>query len=136
MAEEKKFYICDVCGNQVELVHDGGGELVCCGQAMTLLDKSSEGAMNEKHELLVEEIPGGMRVSVGNPTRHVMTPAHFIQWIECWVGKHVFRKSLEPTDEPVVEFQIEEIAKAEGDKPRFRAYCNLHGIRYCPCCEK
>ena len=32
MALEKSFYRCEVCGNLVELIEDGGGELVCCGE--------------------------------------------------------------------------------------------------------
>jgi desulfoferrodoxin-like iron-binding protein len=29
-------YRCEVCGNVVEVKKVGGGELVCCGQPMTL----------------------------------------------------------------------------------------------------
>lgn len=28
-------YVCDVCGNRVEILEVGGGTLVCCGQDMT-----------------------------------------------------------------------------------------------------
>jgi len=28
-------YRCDICGNVVEVIEVGGGELVCCGQPMT-----------------------------------------------------------------------------------------------------
>ena len=28
-------YVCDVCGNRVEVLEVGGGTLVCCGQDMT-----------------------------------------------------------------------------------------------------
>ena len=27
-----KFLKCSICGNIVGLIHDGGGELVCCGR--------------------------------------------------------------------------------------------------------
>lgn len=29
-----KIYVCAICGNEVKLEKDGGGQLVCCGQAM------------------------------------------------------------------------------------------------------
>ena len=31
-------YRCDICGNVVEVKEVGGGELVCCGQAMTAVE--------------------------------------------------------------------------------------------------
>jgi len=32
-------YRCEICGNVVEVKKVGGGELVCCGQPMTLVKK-------------------------------------------------------------------------------------------------
>lgn len=135
MSEAKKFYICGICGNQVEMVEDGGGEVICCGEPMILMDRSSEAAKDDVHELVMEEIPGGMRVSIGKEKRHVMSPGHFIQWIECWIGNHVIRKHLNPSDEPMAEFKIAEWV-TDSEKPRFRAYCNIHGMRYCGCCDE
>lgn len=37
--EEPRIYSCSVCGQMVELVHTGGGTLVCCG---TRMQKSGE----------------------------------------------------------------------------------------------
>ena len=37
MAAKLEIYKCDVCGNMVEVVHGGKGQLVCCGEQMTLL---------------------------------------------------------------------------------------------------
>ena len=36
MAVEKigEVYLCEVCGNEVEVITVGGGTLVCCGQNM------------------------------------------------------------------------------------------------------
>ena len=31
---EKKFYICETCGNLVEVVHASGVPMVCCGKKM------------------------------------------------------------------------------------------------------
>jgi superoxide reductase len=40
MAKLKEVYKCALCGNIVEVIHAGGGELVCCGQPMELLAES------------------------------------------------------------------------------------------------
>jgi len=37
--EVGEVYKCDICGNVVEVKEVGGGELVCCGQAMTLQER-------------------------------------------------------------------------------------------------
>ena len=48
--ERLDLYRCEICGNLVEIILSGGGELVCCGQAMQKLDaKNAEEAMLEKH---------------------------------------------------------------------------------------
>lgn len=37
MPETGGLYKCDQCGNVVEVKKSGGGELVCCGEAMRQL---------------------------------------------------------------------------------------------------
>ena len=37
MAEKLEIYKCEACGNMVEVIHGGAGELVCCGEAMILM---------------------------------------------------------------------------------------------------
>jgi desulfoferrodoxin-like iron-binding protein len=32
-------YRCEVCGNEVEVIKAGGGELVCCGQPMVRIEE-------------------------------------------------------------------------------------------------
>lgn len=135
MSEPKKYFVCGVCGNQVELFEDGGGDLVCCGEPMMIMDESCNSARNEEHEIKTEKIPGGIRVSIGKNQRHPMTPGHWIQWIECWVGNHSFRKHFRPDEKPTADFLIEEYCRG-GEQPGFRMYCNIHGMRYCGNCEK
>ena len=36
MVELKQIYKCSVCGNIVDVLHVGGGTLVCCGKPMEL----------------------------------------------------------------------------------------------------
>ncbi|HBG22439.1 MAG TPA: desulfoferrodoxin, partial [Peptococcaceae bacterium] len=43
------FYRCETCGNIVELINNGGGELVCCGKPMTKLEANTTDASQEKH---------------------------------------------------------------------------------------
>ncbi len=38
VSEEGEVYECEICGNIVKVKEAGGGELVCCGQPMTLKD--------------------------------------------------------------------------------------------------
>ncbi len=32
MTERLQIYKCEVCGNIMEVLHEGAGELVCCGK--------------------------------------------------------------------------------------------------------
>ncbi len=34
--ENGQVYLCELCGNKVEVLESGAGELVCCGQPMEL----------------------------------------------------------------------------------------------------
>lgn len=124
MSEKKKIFHCNICGNQVELVLDGGGELICCGESMQLLEGTSPTAADEKHNILCERTENGIKVTIGEP-RHPMTPGHLIQWIECAIGNKLFRRHLTPDDEPEAEFICE---WNDEEKPVLRAYCNAHGM--------
>lgn len=32
-----EIYLCEICGNKIEVLESGMGELVCCGEPMTLV---------------------------------------------------------------------------------------------------
>jgi superoxide reductase len=123
MAQSKQeIYKCEICGNMIEKVNDGGGPLVCCGQDMTAVTENTTEAATEKHIPVVEAITGGYKVTVGS-VNHPMEEKHYIEWIEIIVdNKVVYRKNLAPSDPPVAEFQI------NAPKVKARAYCNLHGL--------
>ena len=38
MAERNQVYKCEICGNVVVVREVGGGELVCCGEPMQLME--------------------------------------------------------------------------------------------------
>ena len=118
---ELQVYKCGVCGNIVEVVHAGGGTLVCCGEPMSLLTENTTDAAKEKHVPVVERTEDGVRVSVG-AVPHPMEEKHFIQWIELIADGKVCRRALKPGDTPQVVFPV------QPDQITVRAYCNLHGL--------
>jgi len=121
MTEKLQIYKCQVCGNIVEVVHTGAGELVCCGKPMTLLAENSTDAATEKHVPVVEKTADGFRVIVGS-VAHPMEDKHFIEWIEVIADGKAYRKFLNPGDAPEALFKI------LADKVTARAYCNIHGL--------
>lgn len=121
MVQKRQVYKCSVCGNIVEVLFAGGGTLVCCGQEMLLQDEQLVDAAKEKHVPVVEKIPGGVHVKVGE-VEHPMIESHYIQWIEIETAEKVYRKELKPGDKPEAQFLLtEEVTKA-------REYCNVHGL--------
>lgn len=121
MTQLNQVYKCMVCGNIVEVLHNGAGELVCCGQPMLLMQENTEDATQEKHVPVIEKKESGVLVKVGE-VPHPMEDSHFIEWIEVLSNGKVFRKNLEPTDLPEAFFEILD------DSFEVRAYCNLHGL--------
>ena len=121
MAERLEVYKCELCGNMVEVLHGGGGELVCCGEAMVLLKENTVDAAKEKHVPVVEKVDGGVKVKVGD-VEHPMEEKHYIEWIEIIVDGKAHRQFLNPGEAPEATFQI------EADNVVAREYCNLHGL--------
>ena len=78
MAEQLEIYKCEVCGNIVEVLHAGGGELVCCGQPMKQLVENTVDAAKEKHVPVIEKVEGGYLVKVG-AVPHPMEEKHYIE---------------------------------------------------------
>jgi len=121
MTIQKQIYKCAICGNIVEVLHTGAGQLVCCGQPMNLQKENSTDASLEKHVPVIEKTDKGVKVTVGSAL-HPMEPAHFIEWIEIQTASKSGKKLLKPGEEPVAEFYTtEEVIEV-------RAYCNIHGL--------
>jgi len=121
MAETLGIYKCKICGNVVEVLHAGGGDLSCCGAPMEQLVENTVDAAKEKHIPVVEKVDGGYKVSVGS-VAHPMTEEHYIEWIELIVGDACYRQFLNSGDAPEAVFAV------SGDSVTVRAYCNLHGV--------
>jgi superoxide reductase len=121
MTQKKQIYKCAVCGNITEVLHNGGGELVCCGQPMDILEENTADASFEKHVPMIEKTKDGVLVKVGS-VFHPMTPEHFIEWIEIIADGREYKKFLTSEDKPEAEFII------VAEMISARIYCNLHGL--------
>lgn len=121
MTEVKQIYKCNICGNIVEVLHAGVGQLVCCGQPMELLKEKTEDVGLEKHVPIIEKSNGKIKVKVGS-IPHPMEDKHWIEWIELVADGKVYRKFLNPGDSPEADFEI------EAENITAREYCNLHGL--------
>ena len=42
MTEKGQVYKCEICGNVVEVLEQGAGQLVCCGQPMKLIKEEKQ----------------------------------------------------------------------------------------------
>lgn len=121
MAERLEVYKCEVCGNIVEVLHGGDGELVCCGQPMKRFVENTVDAAKEKHVPVVEKIEGGVKVKVGD-VAHPMEEKHYIEWVEIIADGKVYRQFLNPGEAPEATFNV------EAGQITAREYCNLHGL--------
>lgn len=121
MTKQKQIYKCEICGNIVEVLHEGVGQLVCCGQPMKLFEENTVDAAVEKHVPVIEKTEKGIKVKVGS-VEHPMTPEHYIEWIEIVADGKSYKKFLNPGDKPEAEFCI------EAESITAREYCNLHGL--------
>lgn len=114
-------YKCNICGNIVEVLHSGKGELVCCGEPMKLMEEQTAEQANEKHVPVVEEMAEGIKVVIGS-TLHPMEEKHYIEWIQVITDQGAYKKFLHPGDKPEAVFE-----KVKNWK-KVREYCNIHGL--------
>jgi superoxide reductase len=121
MTQQLQVYKCDVCGNIVEVLHEGKGALVCCGKPMNLMEENTVDAAKEKHVPVVEKSDGGVTVKVGS-VPHPMEESHYIEWVQILADGHAYRIFLEPGGKP------EGVIKPDPGSVTAREYCNLHGL--------
>ena len=114
-------YKCDICGNIIEILHEGKPALVCCGKPMKLFEENTTDAAQEKHVPVVERTGSKITVKVGS-IAHPMEDKHYIEWIQVVAGNKAYRAFLKPGDNPEATFEI------DAEKVTARAYCNLHGL--------
>ena len=121
MAKRLEVYKCGVCGNIVEVLHAGKGNLVCCGKPMNLLVENTVDAAKEKHVPVIEKIDGGVKVKVGE-VAHPMEEKHWIEWVEIIADGKTYRQYLNPGEVPEAIFNV------EAEQITAREYCNIHGL--------
>ncbi len=121
MPEIHQIYKCEMCGNIVEVIHGGKGELVCCGKPMKLFKEGAVDAALEKHVPVIEKTANGFKVTIGEAP-HPMEEKHYIEWIEATADGRVYKRFLKPGDVPEAEFCI------DADRITAREYCNIHGL--------
>ena len=120
--KETKFFICEYCGNLVEVVNDAKVPMICCGQKMTQLIPGTVEASVEKHIPVVTVDGDKVRVEIGS-VAHPMAEEHSILWVYLQTDKGGQRKNLAVGEAPAAEFAL------LGEKPEaVYAYCNLHGL--------
>lgn len=120
MKAKVDFYECEICGNIVELIKNGGGQLVCCGQPMNRMDANTVDASKEKHVPVAIRKDGKIEVQVGS-VLHPMSEEHYIEWIAVATTDGIERIQLLPGDEPRAVF-------SDRRNATVYAYCNLHGL--------
>jgi len=121
MTERLQIYKCEVCGNIVEVVHAGAGELVCCNEPMTLFTENTVDAAKEKHVPVAKVVSGGIKVAVG-AVPHPMEEKHYIEWVELIADGKAYRQFLKPGEAPEAFFPVEAASFT------VREYCNIHGL--------
>ena len=123
--ERLDLYRCEICGNLVELILTGDGELVCCGQPMQKVNgQNREEAIFEKHiPVFVKNEDNNDEVRVGE-VLHPMTDEHYLMFIETISEdkNHVQLQYLHPGQEPKM------ILEKKLGKTLAREFCNLHGL--------
>jgi superoxide reductase len=121
MTARLQIYKCEVCGNIVEVLHEGKGDLVCCGKPMKLMEEKTAESAVEKHVPVVEKTSDGIKVTVGSAP-HPMEDEHYIEWVQVISDGNAYRIFLKPGGAP------EGVFKTSLGDVKAREYCNVHGL--------
>ncbi len=120
-----ELFKCNICGNVVEITHEGVDSLVCCGEDMEKL-KENEAKPENFHFAHVETINKFEDWEVRKiHFNHEMTPEHHIEFIEAISndGTYLKRKYLKETE------PAEMILKCKCKQGLYiRLYCNRDGV--------
>jgi len=128
MAKRGQIWKCEICGNIVEVLHEGADSLVCCGQAMKLQKENSDDtASKEKHVPVIERLEDDSKIIVRvGSIEHPMEDKHYIEWIEIkdLRNNKTYKEFLKPGMKPEAEFAFE----TPPEKIEVREFCNIHGL--------
>lgn len=123
MTKQFQIYKCEICGNIVEVMHSGKGELVCCGKPMILQKENSKGEYGEKHAPVIKKNPKGVEINIGK-VNHPMEKDHYIEWIEISTKNGESKKFLNPKKDKIANVKF----PVKNKKIKARMYCNKHGL--------
>ena len=121
MTVKLQIYKCSICGNIVQVLQEGDGNLVCCGKEMGLMGiQYDTSELGEKHTPKTEEKDGKIFVNV---IGHPMTEEHYIQFIESFTKdkNELHLKFFKPNEIPEME------PKLDGEFSSIE-YCNIHHL--------
>ena len=121
MTEKLEIYKCNICGNTVQILFNGIGELICCGENMELLQPQfKEDELGEKH---VPEIVEENNKRFIKLTKHPMKEEHYIQFIEAFSkDKTEIRLKYLYPNQPA-EFEISGFDSSDAIE-----LCNIHKL--------
>lgn len=124
MTTKLQLYKCDICGNIVQILHEGEGELVCCGEVMRLLEPKREDNMQEKHVPVFLKCENGSEFIQVGSIPHPMIQEHYIEFIETVSDDKncVNIKFLHPEDDPTM------ISNKPKNVNKAYEYCNIHEL--------
>ena len=123
MTIKLQIYKCQICGNIVQILQEGDGNLICCGKEMELMSiQYDTDELGEKHTPKTEIKDGKKFVNV---TGHPMTEEHYIQFIETYTKNkdELHLKFFKPNEIPEMELGV-------NDNNSFNSieYCNIHHL--------
>lgn len=125
MTERLELYRCEICGNLVQVILNGYGELVCCGQPMNLVHgKVEEEMLTEKHVPVFKVNEDGKNIVQVGSVLHPMNDNHYIMFIETISEdkNHLQLQYLHPGQEAKM------ILENKIGKTKAIEFCNLHGL--------
>ena len=121
-----KYYVCNHCGNVIQKVTDKGTPVSCCGELMQELVAGKVDAAVEKHVPVYTMEGDTIHITVGEVI-HPMVEQHYIEWIALHTKNGIWRKYLNPGEEPKADFKL----SPKDEVKEVYAYCNLHGLWKC-----
>ena len=125
MTSKLELYKCNICGNLVQVLISGVGELVCCGEAMKLMTPKNsfdDIELTEKHSPVLE-CDENNKVVVKIPN-HPMIKEHYIMFVESISSDEdeIRIQYFHPNQEVIMTNCI------DNKNQKAQSYCNIHGL--------
>lgn len=124
MTKKLELYKCNVCGNLVQVLLAGEGELVCCGEPMKLMaqqNSEADAQLTEKHTPVIYADGVETKVTV---SEHPMVESHYIMFLQTISNDkdEICTKFLYPGSDAVM------LVEGVNKDITAQSYCNIHGL--------